>query len=61
MASEKCLIIRNVASMPSNITINKGEKALIVFEMDNNYVMVEYKGGCYPIPKDSIEIIKERV
>lgn len=29
--------------------------------MDNNYVMVEYKGGRYLTPKDSIEIIKERV
>lgn len=54
--NQKCIIVRTVIAMPQNITIKKGEIALAVVELPNNYIMIEYNGGNYPIPQDAIEL-----
>ncbi len=46
---------RNVDTKPSNIRIGLGEKVEFVMSMENGYIMIKYKGGFYPIPKDSIK------
>lgn len=46
---------RNIDTRPNNIRISVGEKVKFVMSMENGYILIEYKKGFYPIPKDAVE------
>lgn len=52
---EELTMKRNIDTRPNNIRISVGEKVKFVMSMENGYILIEYKKGFYPIPKDSVE------
>ncbi len=50
----KVKMIMNIDSKPSHKRIPKGAIVKVVSEIPtNNYIMIEYQGGYYPVPKTS--------